>query len=300
MSEQRPLILEVKRHALNDGPGIRTAIFFKGCPLRCLWCHNPESIEPGLEIGFYPSDCIQCGHCVRACPTGAARMDLPGRIERALCNRCGRCAEACPGRGLRLVGRFYEIDQLLDIVLRDQVYYQTSGGGVTLSGGEPTLYADYVSLLLQGLKSHGIHTALETSGFFDWTQFHDNLLSWLDLIFFDIKLAAPELHQIYTGQGNELIWANLARLVQERPQAVIPRVPLIPGITNASANLQEISAKLQEMGVRRCWLLPYNPLWFAKLEGIGKPSVPLPNRWLTREEIAQGESFFSWAEIVAM
>ena len=136
MNNQRPLILDVKRHALHDGPGIRTTIFFKGCPLRCVWCHNPESMDPGLEIGFYPSDCIQCGECVEACPNGGARMDLPGRIDRVICKRCGSCAEACPGRGLRKIGRFYDIDELLDIVLRDKMYYQTSNGGVTLSGGE--------------------------------------------------------------------------------------------------------------------------------------------------------------------
>ncbi len=201
MKNQRPLIFDIKRHALEDGPGIRTTIFFKGCPLRCVWCHNPESMEPGLEIGFYPSGCIRCGDCVQACPRGAAQLDLPSRIDRAICNRCGACAEACPGRGLRQIGRSYEIDELVDIILRDKVYYQSSGGGVTLSGGEPALHTDYCSQLLQRLKSNGIHTAIETSGFFKWSQFSTEILGWLDLVLFDVKLADAELHLKHTSRG---------------------------------------------------------------------------------------------------
>ena len=300
MKDQRPLIFDVKRHALHDGPGIRTTIFFKGCPLQCVWCHNPESMDPGLEIGFYPSDCIQCGDCVEACPTGAAQLDLPGRIDRVICKRCGTCAEVCPGRGLRRIGRFYEIDELVDIVLRDKVYYQTSNGGVTLSGGEPVLFIDYASQLLQKLKSNEIHTAIETCGFFDWSQFKAKILGWLDLVLFDVKLANAGLHLKYTGRRNDIILGNLARLVQERPDDVIPRIPLIPGITTHPSNLQKISSMLREMGVRRCWLLPYNPLGFSKRETIGKPTVKMPDHMLTEGEMTEFESFFSWAELVEM
>jgi pyruvate formate lyase activating enzyme len=300
LNNQRPLIFDVKRHALHDGPGIRTTIFFKGCPLRCVWCHNPESMDPGLEIGFYPSDCIQCGDCVKACPTGAAQIDLPGRIDRAICGRCGTCAEVCPGRGLRQIGRFYEIDELLDIILRDKVYYQTSDGGVTLSGGEPTLHVDYVSQLLQRLKSAGIHTAIETSGFFEWPEFKTKMLGWLDLILFDVKLADPEVHLQYTGKRNGTILENLARLVQQRPGDVIPRIALVPGITARPGNLQQISSILRGMGIRRCWLLPYNPFGFSKQKTIGKPQVNMPDHMLTEGEIARLEGFFSWAELVEM
>jgi len=294
------LIFDVKRNALHDGPGIRTTIFLKGCPLRCVWCHNPESVDPGLEIGFYPSDCIQCGDCVEACPTGAAQMELPGRIDRVLCNRCGTCAEVCPGHGLRKIGRFYEIDELLDIVLRDRVYYQTSNGGVTLSGGEPVLFIDYAARLLRELKSSGIHTAIETCGFFEYSQFKTKMLGWLDLILFDVKLADAELHLKYTGKRNEVILENLARLVQERPNDVIPRIPLIPGITTDPENLQQIADILKEMGIRRLCLLPYNPLGFSKRKTIGKPMVNMPEHTLTKEEIAKLEGFFSWAELVEM
>lgn len=257
-------------------------------------------MDPELEIGFYPADCIQCGDCVEVCPTGAAQIDLPGRIDRAICKRCGTCAEVCPGRGLRQVGRFYEIDELLDVILRDKVYYQTSGGGVTLSGGEPALHINYTSQLLQKLKSNGIHTAIETNGFFEWSQFNIKILGWLDLVLFDVKLADPDLHLKYTGKRNDIILENLARLVRERPDDVIPRVPLIPGITTNHGNLQKLSGILREMGVRRCWLLPYNPLGFSKRATIGKPVVDMPERMLTKEEITELEGFFPEVELVEM
>ena len=227
-------------------------------------------------------------------------MDLPGRIDRVICKRCGTCAEVCPGRGLRQIGRFYEVDELVDIVLRDKVYYQTSNGGVTLSGGEPVLFIDYASQLLQKLKSNEIHTAIETCGFFEWSQFKAKILGWLDLVLFDVKLANAGLHLKYTGKRNDVILGNLARLVQERPDDVIPRIPLIPGITTRPSNLQKISSMLREMGVRRCWLLPYNPLGFSKRETIGKPTVEMPDHMLTEGEMTEFESFFSWAELVEM
>lgn len=257
-------------------------------------------MEPGIEIGFYPADCIQCGDCVKACPTGAARIDLPWRIDRALCRRCGKCAEVCPGHGLRQIGRFYEIEEILDIVLRDKIYYETSGGGVTISGGEPTLRLEYASQLLRVLKLNGIHTAVETSGFFEWSRFETEMLDLIDLILFDVKLADSKLHLQYTGRQNDTILKNLVNLTKSRPNDVIPRVPLIPGITTLQSNLTKISDMLRELMVTRCSLLQYNPLGFSKRETIGKPMVDVPLKFLTREEYEQVASFFSWAELVEM
>jgi pyruvate formate lyase activating enzyme len=196
------------------------------------------------------------------------------------------------------VGRSYEIAELIEILLRDHLYYQTSGGGVTLSGGEPTLYPDYVSELLQKLKVSGIRSAIETSGFFRWTEFEAKLLGWLDLILFDVKLADPGLHKRYTGQGNELILANLARLLKASPEKIKVRVPLIPGITASDENLRALSRLFGEMGIKSCWLLPYNPLGFAKLVNLGKPVVDMPKRMLSADEIKRAESFFMEMEVV--
>lgn len=201
---------------------------------------------------------------------------------------------------MRQIGRFYEIEEILDIVLRDKVYFETSGGGVTLSGGEPTLPLDYASQLLRVLKSNGIHTAIETNGFFEWSRFETEMLDLTDLILFDVKLADSELHLQHTGRRNNTIFKNLLSLTRTRPNDVIPRIPLIPGITTIKSNLTRISDMLREMRVTRCWLLRYNPLGFSKRETIGKPMVDIPLKFLTREEYEQAASFFSWAELVEM
>ena len=231
MGELQPLILDIKRHVLEDGPGLRTTVFFKGCNLHCPWCHNPEAIDPEPEIAFYPRDCIGCGDCVEVCPTGACRLEDQVVIDREVCSRCGACAGVCPSRALRLLGRHYEVDELLEVLLRDRMYYAVSGGGVTLSGGEPTLFPDYCAAVLGRLKELGLHTTLQTNGMFVWSDFREKLLPLVDLVMLDVKLADGERHREYTGQDNGPVWANLEALLRERPGAVLPRIPLIPGFT---------------------------------------------------------------------
>jgi pyruvate formate lyase activating enzyme len=300
MESPRPLVFDIKRHALEDGPGIRTTVFFKGCQLRCWWCQNPESLEAEPEIGFYAADCLGCGECVTVCQQGAVSLDNPARIDRRRCNRCGDCAAVCPGGGLRLIGKYYPVEELRDKLLRDRAFYKVSGGGVTLSGGEPTLHMAYVSLLLQALKQEGIHLALQTNGFFDWAEFADNLLDFLDLIMFDVKMANPSEHLKYTGQENGLILANLGRLLEARPEAVLPRIPLIPGITATERNLREISRLLQGLHVNRCSLLPYNSTGYAKADHIGKAVSPqLSLGMMSAAEEQQCREIFAWAELVS-
>jgi len=247
MEHDKPLIFNIKGHATDDGPGLRTTVFFKGCQLRCRWCHNPESVEVGREIGFFAADCIGCGDCVAACTRGAISLDNPVRIDRRRCDGCGECLKVCPGRGLRGIGEFYPVATLIARLLRGRVFYKVSGGGVTLSGGEPTLHLDYLSQLLQGLKQEGIHTAIQTNGLFLWQDFAGKVLSYLDLIMIDLKLADPSEHREYTGGSNELIWENLSRLLKARSEAVLPRVPLIPGLTATVHNLRAISRRLQDL-----------------------------------------------------
>lgn len=294
-----PLIFRLKGQSLDDGPGLRTTVFFKGCQLRCRWCHNPESQEAGPEIGFYPADCLRCGDCKAACPQGAISLDNLDRIDRSRCLRCGDCVAACPGKGLRLIGGYYPVEALLERILRSRVFFDVSGGGVTLSGGEPTLHLDYLARLLKGLKGEGIHTAIQTNGFFSWPEFAHQVLDYLDLIMVDLKLYDPRAHLAYTGQSNALILENLARLRQTRPEAVLPRVPLIPGLTATVPNLRAIAGLLQDLGLRRCSLLPYNPAGLAKANPLGKKAAAgLPMRFLTQAEEQRCREEFAWAELV--
>ena len=279
-----PLIVDIKRHSLEDGPGIRSVVFFKGCPLRCIFCQNPEAQDPEVEIAFSARECIHCGSCAEACPQGAIDLEDPGRIHREMCIRCGRCVSACPGKGLRLIGSYYPVEGLAELLLRDLPFYRHSGGGVTLSGGEPTLYPDYLEPLLKRLKARGIHLVLETSGFFDYEVFGEKILPYIDLIYYDIKIADPELHREYIGKTNYRILDNLYRLLQEKGVEVHPRVPLIPGITATRANLSAIVDLLCEAGAENVSLLPYNPMGIEMAVNLGLPKPPIPEAFMRHDE----------------
>jgi pyruvate formate lyase activating enzyme len=286
MPEQHklPLIVDIKRHSLEDGPGIRSVVFFKGCPLRCIFCHSPETQDPRPEIAFSPGECIQCGSCEDACPQGAIDMEFPGRIHRERCDRCGKCASACPGKGLRLIGAYYPVETLTEILMRDFPFYRHSGGGVTLSGGESTLYPDYLESLLKRLKAEGLHLTLETSGYFDYPTFRKKILPYLNLIYYDIKIANPKAHKRYLGRSNQRILDNFRRLHQEKGIEVHPRVPLIPGITATRENLSAIVDILCEAGAEDVSLLPYNPMGFEMAVSLGKPRPPLPEGFMKPDE----------------
>jgi pyruvate formate lyase activating enzyme len=299
MAAAAPLIFEIKRYALDDGPGIRTTVFFKGCNLRCPWCHNLESIDPEQEIAFFPPECIQCGDCVSACPVSACHLENPGLIDREKCTRCGDCVEACPGRALRSYGRSYTVDELMEILLRDRSFYLVSGGGVTLSGGEPTLYMEYGAALLSPLRELGLHTAIQTNGLFPWDEFRQKLLPLVDLVLIDVKLADSQEHRRHTGQDNQRIIANLHHLLEEAPSKVLPRIPLIPGFTATTGNLSDLSRLLREAGAIRCGLLPFNPTWSHKAESLGKKvDAGMPERMLTLEELRACRELFAWANLV--
>ena len=279
-----PLIVDVKRYSLEDGPGIRSVVFFKGCPLRCVFCHNPETQAPGPEIVFSTEECILCGACARICPNNAISLESEGRIDRTKCDNCGKCVQVCPGKGLRLAGASYQVEELLELLLRDRAFYRHSQGGVTLSGGECTLYPDYLEALLKHLKPFKIHVVLETSGFFSYEIFKQKVLPYLDMIYYDLKIADPKAHKHFTGHSNKKIIENLSRLVQETGVKVIPRVPLIPSITATRENLEGIARILKKMGLSNAVLLPYNPMGISKYKMIGRPEPLIPERFMSREE----------------
>ncbi len=279
-----PLNVDIKRHSHEDGPGIRSVVFFKGCPLRCIFCQNPEAQAPEVEIAFSARECIHCGRCADACPQGAIDLEHPERTHREMCIRCGSCVNACPGKGLRLIGAYYPVEVLTELLLRDLPFYRHSGGGVTLSGGEPTLYPDYLEPLLKRLKARGIHLTLETSGYFDYEPFKQKILPYLELIYYDIKIADPEIHREYIGKTNYRILDNLYRLLREKGVEIHPRVPLIPGITATRANLSAIVDLLCEAGAGDVSLLPYNPMGIEMAVNLGRPKPPLPEGFVKPEE----------------
>jgi pyruvate formate lyase activating enzyme len=279
-----PLVIDIKRYSFEDGPGIRSVVFFKGCPLKCVFCHNPEAQETAPEIAFSIERCVECGACVQVCPLEAVDFKYPGRIRRAKCNRCGKCAELCPTDALRLIGKPYSAESLRETLLRDYEYYRYSGGGVTLSGGECTLFPEYLEALLKSLKASGIHIVLETSGYFDYRIFRKKIYPHLDLIYYDIKFVDNEIHKRYCGRPNRTILGNLRRLIEEGGVQVQPRIPLIPGITATKENLCAIANFLGASGFGKAHLLPYNPLGLAKCVTLGRPTPDLPASFMKPEE----------------
>ena len=242
-------ILNLQRLSTEDGPGIRTTVFFKGCPLHCAWCHNPESISIQPQTQWFAVRCIGCRTCVETCPNGCLSMTPDGlHIDLARCEACGNCVEACPTGARELLGRNMTVEQALAELLKDHAYYEKSGGGVTLSGGEPTFQPDFAEALLRGLKEQGISTALDTCGLCTRDTL-ERLLPYTDLVLFDLKVFDPVAHRQLTGASNRQILENLDYLREALPGrypaiALWIRTPLIPGATDTDANLTAIGRYL--------------------------------------------------------
>jgi len=271
---QTPLILEIKGNSLDDGPGIRSVVFYKGCPLSCTWCHNPESKKAVQEISFDARTCIGCGTCREVCPRGALSPDNPVYIDRQKCDLCFLCVDACPSGALSRVGIPMSVDEILAALLPDKPFFDNSGGGVTLSGGEPTLYMDFTGSLLAELRENHIQTLVETCGYFDLDRFMDRIYPHVDILYFDIKLMDEAAHKQYCGVSNRRILENfrcLAETAGTDGKHLLPRSPLIPGITDTDDNISAIAGYLKALGVNEAALLAYNPLWHEKTNKIGAP-----------------------------
>ncbi|NLL63341.1 MAG: glycyl-radical enzyme activating protein [Ruminococcaceae bacterium] len=296
---KQPLILEIKGNSLDDGPGIRSVVFFKGCPLSCVWCHNPESKKTVTEISFSARDCIGCETCLKVCKKQALSKSNPHYIDRDKCDLCFECVEVCPAKALTRVGKEMTVDEIINRVASDKPFYNVSGGGVTLSGGEATLFPEFVGELLKRLKENEINTLVETCGQFNFEDFKKHILPFTDMIYYDLKLFDSRLHKKYCGTTNENILENfekLFRLSQKGDFILLPRTPLIPNITDTDENLISIADFLKNLGVKRSELLSYNPTWFEKNQKLGilvDEEISETEKWQAQEKIAHCEKIYT-------
>ncbi|HVN56589.1 MAG TPA: glycyl-radical enzyme activating protein [Anaerolineaceae bacterium] len=291
LEQVRGIVFDIQRYSLHDGPGLRTNVFLKGCGLACRWCSNPEAKNPRPEIAFFEKNCFLCGDCVESCPETAITME-EGRItwDRLRCNQFGRCAEICTAHAFTLIGKEMTAGTALVEVLRDSAFYQGSGG-LTLTGGEPTLQPEFAEALLRLAKMEGIHTAMETCGAVRWENIQ-RLLPHLDLVLFDLKHTDPEVHQRFTGASNGTILDNL-RLAAQSGANLIVRVPLIPDFNADRESLDGIARFVQTLQcVRQIHILAYHTLGKAKYHALHIPYELEPYPPMKPEEAEQ------WAEVL--
>jgi len=267
------LVASIKRFAIHDGPGIRTIVFMKGCPLRCIWCSSPQTQNPYPEIAYYEEKCIGCGGCLKVCSENAITIDKQGKkwINRLRCTNCGKCAEACPTEALKIVGQFMTSEEIITEIDKDRLFYQESGeGGVTISGGEPLMQTEFVKEVLRKCHEQGIHTAIETSGFVEWREFR-NVLGHVDLLFCDIKHMNSEKHKELTGVSNQLILENIRKVDQKCDVPVILRFPLIPSINDSEENLINLAKFITSLKrINTLEILPYHRLGEHEYKTLGR------------------------------
>ena len=280
------LIFNLQQFSTEDGPGIRTTVFMKGCPLCCAWCHNPEGASPHPDLIWYDARCIGARECLRVCPENALVLTLAGmQIDRERCTVCGKCAEACPASALEIIGKEWNAEELLTELLKDKVFYETSGGGITFSGGEPMMQTDFLCEMLPRCKDAGLHVALDTCGAVA-SERYQRVVEWLDLVLFDLKITDSAKHQQATGVGNELILNN-ARWLASRGVPMWIRTPIIPGYTDDHANIQAIARFIRnELPTVERWdLLAYTNLGKPKYHRLDLPYALENAPLLTRDEM---------------
>jgi pyruvate formate lyase activating enzyme len=290
------LIFDIKRYAIHDGPGIRTTVFLKGCPLKCLWCDNPESQASCREFVFWPERCLHCNACIDVCEKEAIVVnDNQTMIDEGQCDFCGTCVGACYPEALQIVGREMSVEALLEEIEKDTDFYRESGGGVTFSGGEPFSQPEFLFDMVVASKGRNLHTTIDTCGLVSWDILR-GVNPFVDLFLYDIKLMDEERHREYTGVSNRLILSNLQKLAETCP--VIVRVPLIPNINDDEENIRNMGEFLLNLkALEAIDLLPYHKLGVSKYKRLNKPyaikdvTPPTPERIRTVQKALEEFGF---------
>jgi pyruvate formate lyase activating enzyme len=291
-------IFDIKKYSIHDGPGIRTTVFFKGCPLGCLWCHNPEGIDMAPELMHWPSRCSRCYACISACPPGAISKDGSGAvvIDTNTCDHCGKCAEACLYDAMQVVGKETTVDDLVREIEKDRVFYEQSGGGATFSGGDPLAQPEFLEELLDALRDRGIRTAVDISGFAP-APLLDRISGRTDLILFDLKIMDEAKHRDLTGVPNARILENLKRLAANGTEVWV-RIPLLAGVNDDEENIDATIAFLKSLrNIKNIGLLPYHSGGNEKARRLGKEScfktfeAPSEDRLTAIETAFRGAGF---------
>jgi pyruvate formate lyase activating enzyme len=268
----RGLVSRIQRFSTGDGPGIRSTVFLKGCNLACAWCHNPELMARENELRFTESNCSECRGCVRVCPNGAWHVDGSGAraFDPAKCEVCGTCAASCSYDAVDTVARWTEAAEVVETLLRDRAYYRNSGGGITASGGEPLLQADFVREVFAGAREGGVHTALDTAGCVAWRRFEE-VLDRTDLVLLDLKTMDSEVHRRWTGVPNELVLENARRLARSGVDVIV-RIPIVPEVNDGEENLRRTAELLEDFPrLRGVELLPCHDLGVEKMHVLQRP-----------------------------
>jgi len=264
------VIFDIGRMSLNEGPGIRTAVFLKGCNMNCEWCHNPESISENVEFMYNAQKCIKCKMCEEVCEREVHRfIDSEHLVDRNKCNVCGKCIELCPTKAVEICGKTVSVGEVLEIVIRDETFYNTSNGGITISGGEPLVQKEFTLGLLYGAKSLGINTILDTNGYWNWNDV-EKMLPYIDSFRYDLKIMNCNTHKLYTGVSNKLILKNLKKLSEIEKDIVII-IPLIKEINNSDENIKSTVLFLKSLSkIPKVQILPYHSLYTSKSKKLGK------------------------------
>jgi len=282
--EEKGIIFDIQRFSINDGPGIRTLVFLKGCNLRCQWCSNPEGQRFKPDLFFQPEKCIGCQACIKVCPQEAIIIKKSQIFFlRELCKNCGKCAEVCYAEARVMKGKEMSVDEVIKEIIKDNAFYTRSQGGVTLGGGEPLLQADFVESIFKRCKERGLNTAIETAGHVPWENI-EKAIPYTDLFLYDIKHMDPKVHKQYTGVDNQLILLNLKKLAK-KAASIIVRTPVIPGFNNTEIEISDIAKYVAKLGIKELDLLPYHNYGKNKYNLLGRDYLFKNDKILNEKEV---------------